>query len=175
MLAIVIGFEVKNRSLDRLQRRILDVIKTLNENRKEPGLITSPEGERAWCDSGPCDGAAILANLNVAYKTDNRIALSSAQIQMALWYLSDKGYVLSANEIWRGRPGVVAYRLSELGEVQFKPRIARLGYGIKCIASNPSGQSRVFYTILGFLLAVSWAHWHLILVAFQHLKKWVGL
>jgi hypothetical protein len=53
MLAVVIGFEVKNRSLDRLQRRVLEVIKTLNENRKQPGLTTSPEGKKAWCDAGP--------------------------------------------------------------------------------------------------------------------------
>ena|SRR5260370_28449204 len=175
MLAIVIGFEVKNRSLDPLQRRILEIIKTLNENRKQPGLTTSPEGDKAWCDSGPCDGAAILANLNVGYKTDNRIAHSSAQMQMALLELSDKGYALSGNEIWQGRPAVVAYRLSELGEAQFKSWIARLGYRIKSIASNSSGLSRVLYTVFGVLLTLIWAHRQLIAVAFRYLKKSLGL
>jgi len=133
MFAIVIGFEVQKSVLDPLQRRILEVIKTLNENRKRPGLTTSADGQKAWCDSGPCDGAAILANLNVGCKTDNRIALSSAQMQMALLELSDKGYALSANEIWQGRPAVSAYRLSELGEAQFKSWIGRLSYRIRAL------------------------------------------
>src|SRR6266481_1829419 len=175
MFAIVIGFEVKNRSLDPLQRRILEVIKTLNENRKRPGLTTSADGAKAWCDSGPCDGAAILANLNVGCKTDNRIALSSAQMQMALLELSDKGYALSANEIWQGRPAVSAYRLSELGEVQFKSWVERVGYGVKGIAMNPSGLSRVFYTILGLLIGIAWTHRQLVVAVFRYLKKALGL
>jgi len=92
-------------------------------------------------------------------------------MQMALLGLSDKGYALSANEIWQGRPAVVAYRLSELGEAQFKSWIGRLSYRIRGIALNPSGLSRVLYAILGVFLALLWTHRRLIVAVFQYLKR----
>ena len=108
MLAIVLGFEVKSRSLPVLHRRILEVIKTLNENRKQPGIVTAQDGMQAWCNAGPTDGNAIMANLNAGYKTSKIIATSQAQMQMALLDLSDKGYVLSTEETWGGNPAVIA-------------------------------------------------------------------
>ncbi|SRR5712691_7079064 len=175
MLAVVIGFEVKNRSLSPLQRRILEVIKTLNENRKQPGLITAPDGTQAWCNAGPTDDHAIMVNLNAGYVTNKMIATSAAQMKMALLELFDKGYVLSTEEIWGGNPAVVAHRLSELGELQFKSRLARAGHLIKSVALNPSGLSRAFYTVLGILITLAWTHRRFVAAAFDYLKKLVGL
>jgi len=175
MFAIVLGFEVKNHSFAPLQRRILEVIKTLNENRKQPSLVTAPNGTQAWCNTGPTDGNAIMANLNAGCATNNRIATSPAQMQMALLELSDKGHVLSSEETWGGNPTVVAHRLSKLGELQFKSWPVRAGHWIKSVALNPSGLSRAFYTVLGILVTLAWTHRQLVAAAFHYLKKLMGL
>jgi hypothetical protein len=175
MFAIVLGFEVRNQSFSPLQRRILEVIKTLNENRKRPGLITAPNGTHAWCNAGPTDGNAIMANLNAGCATNNMIATSPGQMEIALLELSDKGHVLSSQETWGGNPAVVAHRLSELGELQFKSWPARAGHWIKSVALNPSGLSRAFYTAVGILITLAWAHRQLVAAAFHYLKKLVGL
>jgi hypothetical protein len=175
MFAIVLGFEVKNQSFSPLQRRILEVIKTLNENRKQPGLITAPNGTQAWCNTGPTDGHAIMANLNAGCATNNMIATSPAQMQMALLELYDKGHVLSSEETWGGNPAVVAHRLSELGELQFKSWSARAGHWIKSVALNPSGLSRAFWTAVGILLTLGWTHRQLVIAAIRYIKKLAGL
>ena len=174
MFAIVLGFEVKNLSFTPLQRRILEVIKTLNENRKHPGLITAPNGTQAWCNAGPTGDNAILVNINAGCVTNKVIATAPAQMHMALLELYDSGFVLSANEVWEGN-AVVAYRLSKLGEMQFRSGVARFAHRVKEIALNPSGLSRVFYAVLGGMAALLWAYRQIVVGALVYLKKLVGL
>src|SRR5258708_15115951 len=115
MFAIVLGFEVKNLSFTPLQRRILEVIITLNENRKHPGLITAPNGTQAWCNAGPTGDNAILVNINAGCVPNKVIATAPAQMHMALLELYVSRLVLSAIQVCE-RKASVRDSLSNLGD-----------------------------------------------------------